>query len=72
MPQTAHRGSNQEIMQPVWMILKAVQVVKGSRPRRLVTPQTCAIRVKVPLQRHRTYGEARTLGGAVPVAHGIE
>jgi hypothetical protein len=59
-------------MQPVWVIAKAVEVVKGRHPRRLVTPQACAIRVKIPLQRHGPYGQARAVGGAVPLAHGIE
>lgn len=35
-------------MQPVWVILHAIEVVKGRYPRRLVTPQARAIRVKVP------------------------
>ena len=59
-------------MQPVWVILQAIEVVKGRHPRRLVTPQARAIRVKVPLQRHGPYGSARAVGGAVPRAQGVE
>ena len=66
------RGSNQEVMQPVWLILKTVQVVKRRHPRRLVTPQAHTIRVKVSLQRHSPYGQAGTVGGTVPRAHGVE
>ena len=72
MSQASQRGRNEEGMQPVWVILQAVEVVKGSDPRRLVTPQACAIRVKVPLQRHGPYGQARAVGGAVPRAPGVE
>ena len=59
-------------MQPVGVILKAVEVVKGGHPRWLVPPQACTIGVKVPLQRHGPYGQARAVGGAVPIAHGVE
>jgi hypothetical protein len=72
MSQATQRGSTQEVMQPVWVIPKAVEVVKGRPPRRLVTPQACAIRANVPLQRHGPYGQARPVGGAVPIAHGVE
>jgi len=33
-------------MQPVWVILEAVEIVKGRHPQGLVTPQPHAIRVK--------------------------
>ena len=56
-------------MQPVLVIQKAVEVVKGRHPQRLVTPQTRAIRVKVPLQRHRAYRQPRARGGGMAVAH---
>src|SRR5215471_9006203 len=72
MSQATHRGSNQEVMQPVGVIPKTIEVVKGRHPRWLVTPQACAIRVKVPLQRHGPYCQACAVGGAVPIAHGIE
>src|SRR5215475_12485984 len=72
MSQTAHRGSNQEVMQPVGVILKAVEVGKGRHPRRLVTPQACAIGMKVPLQRHGAYRQPGARGGGVAGAHGVE
>src|SRR5262245_42588974 len=72
MSQDTHRGSNQEVMQPVWVVPNTVEVVKGGHPRWLVTPQVCAIRGKVPLQRHGPYGQACAVGGAVPRAQGIE
>ena len=72
MPQASQRGRNQEGMQPVGVILHAVEVVTGSHPRRLVPPQAHTIRGKVPLQRHGPYGQARAVGGAVPRAPGVE
>ena len=72
MPQASQRGRNQEVLQPVGVILHAVEVVTGSHPRRLVPPQARPIRVTVPLQRHGPYGEARAVGGAVPRAPGVE
>ena len=72
MSQASQRGHNEEGMQPVWVILQAVEVVTGSDPRRLVPPQACAIRVNVPLPRHGPYGQARAVGGAVPRAPGVE
>ena len=44
MSQATHRGRNQEVMQPVRVIMKTVEVVKGRHPRRLVTPQARAMR----------------------------
>src|SRR4029453_1682224 len=72
MFQTAQRGSNQEVMQPVGVILQAVEVVKGRHPRRLVTPQACAIGMKVPLQRHGASRQPGARGGGVAVAPGVE
>ncbi len=72
MSQASHRGSNQEVMQPVWVILQAVEVVKRRHPHRLVTPQARAIRRKVPLQRHGAYRQPCARGGGVAVAHGVE
>ena len=72
MPQASQRGRHQEVLQPVGVILHAVEVVTGRHPRRLVPPQARPIRVTVPLQRHGPYGEARAVGGAVPRAPGVE
>ena len=58
-------------MPPVWVIPQTVAVVKGRHPRWLVTPQACAIRGQVPLQRHGPYGQACAVGGAVPRAQGL-
>jgi hypothetical protein len=72
MSQATPRGSHQEVMQPVWVIPKTVEVVQGRHPRWLVTPQACAIRVQVPLQRPGPYCQAGAVGGAVPIAPGRE
>jgi hypothetical protein len=59
-------------MPPVGVIPKTVEVVQGRHPRWLVTPQACAIRVQVPLQRPGPYCQAGAVGGAVPIAPGRE
>jgi hypothetical protein len=72
MSQTAQRGSHQEDMQPVGVIRQAVEVVQGRHPRRLVTPQACAIGMQVPWQRHGAYRQPGARGGGVAGAHGVE
>src|SRR5262245_23240925 len=72
MSQTAQRGSNQEVRQPVGVILKAVEVVKGRHRGRLVTPQACAIGMKVPWQRQGAYRQPGARGGGVAGAPGVE
>jgi hypothetical protein len=59
-------------MQPVGMILEAVEGVKGRYPRGLVTPQSWAIWVKVPSQRHGADRQPCARGGGVAVAPRVE
>lgn len=59
-------------MQPVGVILEAVEVVQGRHPCGLAAPQARAIRVKVLLQRHGAYRQPCTRGGGVAVAHRVE
>ena len=72
MSQTAHRGRNQAVMQPVWVILHAVAGVTGSHPRRLVPPQACARGMTVPWPRHGAYRQPGARGGGVAGAPGVE
>ena len=59
-------------MQPVGVILEAVEIVKGRYPHGLVTPQARAIGMKVPLQCHGADRQPRARGGGVTVAHRVE
>jgi len=56
-------------MQPVGVILEAVEVVKGRHPPGLVATQTRTIRVNVPWPRHGAYRPSCARGGGVAGAH---
>src|SRR5499427_21160 len=59
-------------MQPVWVINKAVEVMKWRNPHRLLLTQSLAVRMKVPLQGHCPNGQAQASWHRVAVAGGIQ
>ena len=67
-----HRGSDQEILQPVGMVVKAIEIGEGRRARGLIVAQAGAIGMKVPLQGPRAHGQAGTGLLAVTVTHGVQ
>lgn len=54
------------------MILKAIQISKRRLPFRVIAAQPLALRVKVPLQGHRSQGQLRRLPFPVQVAPRIQ
>jgi hypothetical protein len=64
----SHRRSNQEVMQPVGVILEAVEIVKGRYLRVLVTPQARDIRdessIAAPLRVPLPTGRSRWWRGS--------
>src|SRR5713226_3500264 len=57
-------------MQPVWVIVKAIEIIERRRARGLVMTQPGAIRMKIPWQGPRPYGQAGTGPLTVAVTQG--
>ena len=59
-------------MEPVGVILEAIEVVERRAPRRVVAARASPVRVEIPLQSHGAHGETGGIGRAVQRAHRIE
>ena len=59
-------------MQPTRVINKTIEVMKRRNPLRFLVTQSLAVRMKVPLQGHRSNGQARTSWRRMAVAGGIQ
>ena len=53
-PAPIHGGSNQQVMQPVVVILKSIEILKRRRPSWIVEFSSAAVGMKIPNQGHRT------------------
>src|SRR5215467_13210053 len=69
---TSHGGRDEQIVEPVGMVLEAVEVVERRATSRVVAARASAVGVEVPLQGHSTYGETSGIGRAMQIAHRVE
>src|SRR5215510_12486426 len=69
---TSHGGRDEQVVEPVGMVLEAVEVVERRATSRVVAARASAVGVEVPLQGHSTYGETSGTGRAMQIAHRVE
>src|SRR5262252_2450400 len=69
---TSHGGGDEQVVEPVGMVLEAVKGVERRATSRVIAARASSVRVEVPLQGHGTYGETGGIGRAMQRAHRIE
>src|SRR5712691_11980862 len=68
----SHGGGDEEVVEPVGVILEAIEVVERRAPRRVVAARASPVGVEIPLQSQGAHGETGGIGRAVQRAHRIE
>ena len=66
------RSGNHHIFEPIVMIAKAVDLLKGRGPGSILALRFLAIGMEVPHQSHSPDIETGTFQGAMKVLHGVE
>src|SRR5919197_2011063 len=69
---TSHGGGDEQVVEPVGMILEAVKVVERRATSRVFAASASSVGVEVPLQGHGPYGETGGIGRAMQIAHRVE
>src|SRR5262249_8180293 len=69
---TSHGGGDEQVVEPVGMVLEAVKVVERRATSRVIAARASSVGVEVPLQGHGPYGETGGLGRAMQIAHRVE
>src|SRR5919198_2941426 len=69
---TSHGGGDEQVVEPVGMVLEAVKVVERRATSRVIAASASSVGVEVPLQGHGPYGETGGIGRAMQRAHRVE